>query len=63
MNIGRSQIMPLFKKEKDKPAAPEDMFKQEAGSNEEAYINKCPACGATVTRAMYKCPKCNKILL
>ncbi len=55
--------MPLLKKDKSKPAAPEDMFKQETEGNEEAYINKCPACGATVTRAMYKCLKCNKILL
>ncbi len=55
--------MPLFKKDKAKPAAPEDMFKQDAPSGEEAYISKCPECGETVTRAMYKCPKCKKILV
>jgi rubrerythrin len=55
--------MPLFKKDKPKPAAPEDMFKQDAENSGESYISNCPNCGATVTRAMYKCPQCKKILL
>jgi len=50
-------------KRKEKPVPPEEMFKENSEDSADAYLSKCPKCGATVTRAMYKCEKCGKILL
>ncbi len=36
---------------------------QESAEELAKDMNRCPSCGAPVTKAMYKCPKCEKLLL
>ncbi|GAB4305739.1 MAG: hypothetical protein Kow0069_01930 [Promethearchaeota archaeon] len=42
---------------------PDVLFAEGPGDEEASYISTCKRCGATVTRAEYKCPKCGRLLI